>query len=79
MNPSFRKEEHVLSLDMHNRQPELEVVLSTVGYYRLEIGRANKIIADVSKVVGEWRARARKLGLTAQECAEAEHLFCGWV
>ena len=24
MNPSFRKEEHVLSLDLYNRQPDLE-------------------------------------------------------
>lgn len=33
--------------------------------------------ADVCKVVGGWKARARKLGLTSQECAEAEHLYGG--
>jgi len=27
MNPSFRKDEHVLSLDLYNRQPDLEVFL----------------------------------------------------
>jgi len=75
MNPSFRKDEHVLSLDLYNRQPDLEVVLATADYYRLEIGRARKIINDVCKVVSGWKARARKLGLTSQECAEAEHLF----
>lgn len=75
MNPSFRKDEHVLSLDLYNRRPDLEVVLSTAVYYRLEIGRARKIVTDVCKVVGGWKARARKLGLTSQECAEAEHLF----
>jgi len=26
--------------------------------------------------VGAWKSRARKLGLTAQECLEAEHIFC---
>ena len=77
MNPSFRKDEHVLSLDLYNRRPDLEVVLSTAVYYRLEIGRARKIVTDVCKVVGGWKARARKLGLTSQECAEAEHLFLG--
>lgn len=75
MNPSFRKYEHVLSLDLYNRQPDLEVVLATADYYRLEIGRARKIVNEVCKVVDEWKVRARKLGLTLQECAEAEHLF----
>ena len=76
MNPSFKKDEHVLSLDLYNRQPDLEIVLSTAEYYRLENGRARKIVADMCNVVGEWKTYARKLGLTAQECIEAEHLFC---
>lgn len=75
MNPSFRKDEHVLSLDLYNRQPDLDVVLATADYYRLETGRARKIVNDVCRVVGGWKTRARKLGLTSQECAEAEHLF----
>lgn len=75
MNPSFRKDGHVLSLDLYNRQPDLEVVLATADYYRLEISRARKIINGVCKVIGGWKTRARKLGLTSQECAEAEHLF----
>jgi serine/threonine-protein kinase HipA len=76
MNPSIKKEEHALSLDAYNRQPDLEIVLSTAEYYRLDIGRAKEIITDVCNVVGNWNARAKKLGLTAQECLEAEHLFC---
>ena len=75
MNPSFRKDEHVLSLDLYNRQPDLEIVLATADYYRLGINRARKIVDDVYRVVGGWKTRARKLGLTSQECAEAEHLF----
>jgi len=75
MNPSFRKDEHVLSLDLYNHNPDLEIVLSTAGYYRLENDRAKKIVKDVCTVVGEWKAHARKLGLNRQECSEAEHLF----
>jgi serine/threonine-protein kinase HipA len=75
MNPSFRKDEHVLSMDLYNRQPDLEVVLSTAAYYRLENGRARKIISNVCAVVSEWKSHARKLGLTAHECADVEHLF----
>lgn len=76
MNPSFKKDDHVLSLDLYDRQPDLNVVFSTAEYYRLENSHARKIITDVCKVVGEWKIGARKLGLTKQECLEAEHLFC---
>jgi serine/threonine-protein kinase HipA len=75
MNPSFRKEEHVLSLDLYNRHPDMDVVLSTAGFYRLEDNRAKEIIAAVLRTVGEWQTCARTLGLNRQECAEAEHLF----
>ncbi|MBA4386919.1 MAG: type II toxin-antitoxin system HipA family toxin [Verrucomicrobia bacterium] len=76
MNPSFRKKEHVLSLDLYSRQPEMDVVLSTAGFYRLENSRAREIIVKVRAVVGEWQSHARTLGLSRQACAEAEHLFC---
>ena len=76
MNPSFKKEEHALSLDPYNRQPDLEIVLSTAEYYRLNTGHAKKIITDVCKIVGGWKNHARKLGLTAHECLEADQLFC---
>jgi len=76
MNPSFRKDEHVLSLDLYNRQPDMDVVLSTAGFYRLASSRAKKIIVAVCAAVGEWQTHARKLGLNRQECAGAEHLFC---
>ena len=75
INPSFRKDEHVLALDLHDRRPDMEVVLSTAGFYRLERGHAKNIVVEVSNAVGEWRTRARKLGLSRQECSDAEHLF----
>ena len=76
MNPSFKKDEHVLSFDLYNRKPDLDVVISTAEYYRLNIDLARKIVTDTCKVVEEWKAGAKKLGLTARECSEAEHLFC---
>lgn len=75
MNPSFKKEEHVLSLDLHHRHPDFEIVLGTAGYYRLNKKRASAIIHEVSEVVASWQNRTRKSGLSRQECLEAEHLF----
>lgn len=76
MNPSFTKEEHVLSLDLYHRRPDLDVVFETSGYYRLDKDRADAIIHKVCGVVAGWERRARHYGLSGQECLEAGHLFC---
>jgi len=75
MNPSFKKDEHVLALNLECRLPDLDVVLSTADYYRLSLGEAESIVVKVCKVVGKWKAHAKRLGLRAHECAAAEHLF----
>jgi serine/threonine-protein kinase HipA len=76
MNPSFKKEEHVLALDLHHQQPDLGIVLETSGYYRLERKQAENIVQQVCEVVASWKQCARHYGLTRQDCLEAEHLFC---
>ena len=75
MNPSFKKDEHALALDIYNRQPDFNVLLETAEYYRLGMDQAQEIISRVCKVVEGWKARARRLGLSSHEIAEAEHLF----
>ena len=76
MNPSFRKEEHVLSLDLYNRQPDFQIAIATAGYYRMDSARAEEIVHEVCEVVTGWKVLAKRLGLSGQECSEAEHLFC---
>lgn len=75
MNPSFKKDEHALALDLYTRQPDMTVVLETAEYYRLGMDQAKGIVSRVEKIVGGWKARARRLGLSAHEISEAEHLF----
>jgi len=75
MNPAFSKYEHALSVDLYNRQPDLESVLATAAYYRLRDDHAQKIVEKVCEVITGWQSRARKLGLTALDCAKAENLF----
>jgi serine/threonine-protein kinase HipA len=75
MNPSFKKDEHALALDLHTRQPDMTVVLETAEYYRLGTDQAEEIVSRVNTVVGGWKARARRLGLSVHEISEAEHLF----
>ncbi|MFK5925884.1 MAG: HipA domain-containing protein [Desulfuromusa sp.] len=75
MNPSFKKEEHVLALDLDQRLPDMDMVLATAGYYRLDKKRATTIVDQVIAVVSEWKLRARHYGLSKQDCLEAKHLF----
>jgi serine/threonine-protein kinase HipA len=75
LNPSFKKDEHVLSLNLNERRPAIETVLETACFYRLSGDRAKEIIARVRLVVGGWKARARRLGLSTEECLVAENLF----
>jgi len=75
MNPSFRKDEHVLSFDLYNRQPAIETALATASQYQIDSARAKQIVNKVCAVVNGWKTRARQLGLSAHECSEAEHLF----
>lgn len=58
MNPSFKKDEHALTLDLYTRQPDMATVLATADYYRLAAGRAQDIVSRVGAVVAGWKTRA---------------------
>lgn len=75
MNPSFTKREHVLALDLDERRPNLDTVLSTAPSYRLAKRSANRIADKIRKTVSTWQAIAKANGLSSRECAEAKHLF----
>ena len=75
MNPSFKKDEHALAIDLYSRQPDINAVLATAEYYRLDLNLAKETISRISKVIAGWKTRARKLSLPAHAISEAEHLF----
>jgi serine/threonine-protein kinase HipA len=72
INPSASKEEHVLALDSCSRYPDLEVVASTADLYRLGEKKSREIIEQVCDVVSAWRPRAKRIGLSAQDCLVLE-------
>jgi len=72
INPSTSKEEHVLALDDHARYPDLEVVASTADLYRLGDKKSREIIELICDVVSGWRRRAKRMGLSAQDCLVLE-------
>ena len=72
INPSTSKDEHVLALDAYFRQPDLDVVNSTADLYRLSPQKAKQIIQHVCDVVSGWRTKAKRMGLSAQDCLVLE-------
>ena len=75
MNPSFKKEEHVLAIDTDQHDADIQTVIDTAPLYRLSEGEAHEIADNILETIAGWRPRARRLGLSNYDCTEAEHLF----
>lgn len=75
INPSLSKDEHVLALDAYSRQPDLGVIISTADLYRLNHKKAKQIIQQVCDVVSGWKAKARRMGLSSQDCLLLEQFM----
>jgi serine/threonine-protein kinase HipA len=75
MNPSVKRDTHVLALDDSDPSPDLGTVLETAEFYRLGQAEARDIMATVLAVVGQWEGRAKLLGMSGEERAELEGMF----
>jgi len=75
MNPSFKKDEHTLAIDLYSHQPDMSLVMETAGYYRLDTTQARQICDQVTTVVTAWQTQAKRLGITASEQSDAAHLI----
>lgn len=75
MNPSTRRDSHVLTLDDVDPTPDLATVLGTAAFYRLTATQAEHIVATVIDVVKGWEPAARQLGMSAEDRAELADLF----
>ena len=75
MNPSTKKDEHVLALDDSSTEPDFETVLATAELYRLSKADAQAELARLRAVIGTWEQRAKTLGLSAEDRLELEGLM----
>lgn len=75
MNPSFKKDEHALAIDLYGHQPDMSLVVETAGYYRLSAAQAGQICDQVTAVVAAWQTQAKRLGIPLSEQHDAAHLF----
>lgn len=75
MNPSVKKDEHVLGLDEGLHEPSLLTVLETATYYRLSDLDALALVRQMLAVVATWKVRAKALGIAAADIHEMDSLF----
>ena len=72
MNPSTKKDTHVLAIDDASTEPDLDTVMSTAEFYRVSPDQAQEDLKRLRAVLGSWQNKARQLGLSAEDQAELE-------
>ncbi|QDQ26981.1 type II toxin-antitoxin system HipA family toxin [Chitinimonas arctica] len=75
MNPNRAKDSHAIALDDVSTDSELDLVMSTAEFYRLDARKAAAIVIEVAHVVGKWREEAKQVGLSAGELDTMGSIF----
>lgn len=75
MNPSTKKDCHVLALDDASTEPDLDTVMTTAELYRVTPKQAQEDLARLSQVIGTWQYKAQLLGLSGEDRAELKDCF----
>ena len=75
MNPSTKKDSHILAIDDASTEPDLDTVLSTAELYRVTPAQAQQDLERLQKVLSTWRQKAKRLCLSAEDQAELETCF----
>jgi serine/threonine-protein kinase HipA len=75
VNPSPQKQEHSLAFDDSLRVPDVDLVRETAPLYRLSAAEAEEAIAEVSRALAGWQARAREIDLPEEEIERIASAF----
>lgn len=75
MNPNPNRASHVLSIDGQRTEPNLQAVLDTAQWYRLEPREASQMLSRMQAVIAQWRTEAQRLGLSRPEIQRMESVI----
>ncbi|MBN3790194.1 HipA domain-containing protein [Burkholderia sp. Ac-20353] len=67
MNPVAIADGLKLNITATDNALDLELAREVAEYFRLDLNEADEIIADFSRIVGQWRTIATALGLSARD------------
>jgi serine/threonine-protein kinase HipA len=77
LNPNVERTHHQLAIDATDSAPDVGLALSTAGFYGLDDGEAERILASLRAVVRDWRLVASANGLSRGEAEAMAQAFAG--
>ena len=69
LNPSTKKDGHVLARDDATTEPDLDTVMDTAALYRVSSDQARDDLARLRQALSTWQDKARVPGLSAEDRA----------
>lgn len=64
-----------LNIDENDNSLEIELALKVAPYFRIDIDKANQIIAKIQAVVADWKSVATSIGISRMEQVFMERAF----
>ncbi|MDP9198117.1 MAG: type II toxin-antitoxin system HipA family toxin [Pseudomonadota bacterium] len=75
LNPNPARRHHALRLDEASDEPDLEAILRTAEFYRVNGRDAQRMLDEVRAATRGWKKRAKAARLSASEIASIEPAF----
>lgn len=75
VNPNPFRTDHVLTFDGRTSSPDLDVVMETSDFYRVNAARSHELFHEVRDVVKDWESEARQSGVSGDEVTRMRSVF----
>ena len=75
MNPNEMGNGLTLNISENSNELNISVVMSTASYYQVKVDTANKILEEMLQEITNWRAIAKKFGISNSEIELTKRAF----
>ena len=75
MNPNEMGNGLTLNISENSNEQDITVVMYTASYYQVKLATANKILQEMLKEIANWRAIAKKFGISNSEIELTKRAF----
>jgi serine/threonine-protein kinase HipA len=76
LNPNPEQTAHLqMAVDLDNTSADIDLALSTAGYYRLSSKRAKEIVSEIELATRDWREAAAKEGIGPRDIERMSEAF----
>jgi serine/threonine-protein kinase HipA len=75
MNPNEMGNGLTLNISENSNELDISVVMHTAIYYQVKVDTANKLLQEMLKEIANWRAIAKKFGISNSEIEQTKRAF----